>query len=1027
MSHKLNKLYRITIILLALLLAVPNLVLEYAHALPGSGTLQDPYRISTRAELVEFLDSSSNFSGQHVVLTADIVVNSMNADRTVFNSRNKVNPKSDFKGTFDGRGYEIIGLDIKEADAGWFASANDEVGLFRKLSGGAVIKDVRVSGSVEGGKKGFLGGSDSSRIGGIAGVMEGAATIVQNCSFVGIAKAAGTGGYVGGIAGEFKDGTIENCDVGGGSSYNATITGTNYIGGIAGSQNGTLIDCSFSGSVQATGNAVGGITGDAKGGRIERSWAAGDVKGSAQVGGIAGSQNCTLIDCNFSGSVQATGNTAGGIAGEFVGGTIENCDVGSSSRNAAITGTNYVGGIAGAQSGTIIDCAFSGSVEAGNKDAGGITGDAKTGKIESCSVDATIKGKTEVGGIAGKTANNFLIKYCEVKQTSSVEGTITTGTSTMAGGIAGLHAGKICNSVNSGYVKGRGRIGGIAGELSTSGIISNSLNNATVEVTATTGSAGGIAGYTATSSTNSVMQKNVNLGTVTGNSNSKGSIGGFPRTNVGSNLKWNYYRYYSGAPTAYTGSKADYGAAYDWAGAPVGSNHPDHTAYAGLSWVGLIVNPPDNYLNKDTGSPCGGNAFYLDPANNWLPMVNLSGDGPPAMPAIVRVTAGKQYAMPSNPWSSSELPITGDSAFTASYEFLMNIGCAPADLVLSLDQNNTAVPLPVGTSVIIAAKGAFYYYNVSVAQNALRLGDFYQMGTLTTPYSGPSMGGQDDKEYVVIFDFAGVDPDHRLPNGSYKVLLRPPQAMRLAEDAKVLVTAKQVFDYDYLNPVNGFRIKLNANPAAANGYDHQIGTKPIVLEFYLTDGIGGPRWPLPVGSTINGIPVTAVVPYHILPISLTNYNDYTILLPPGMQKDNLYANGIAYASEDASRPRGGHILKQDIGIIEFTAPEVYALKTSVAFMSRYLDRMDTAQNVSVSFESLGSSTSLRTTLQRKVDGVYIDVPGHVNSPVLLQLNATSFSLIVPAGSPKGTYRFIISLHDSNGLKRAQTIENIIIK
>ena len=99
-----------------------------------------------------------------------------------------------------------------------------------------------------------------------------------------LTKASVTGGnYVGGIAGQ-NDGTVENCSV------NGTVTGKGFTdtGGIAGSNYGTISGCSAEGTVTGSVN-VGGIAGGSYlGVTIEGCHSTAAVSGSSTVGGVVG-------------------------------------------------------------------------------------------------------------------------------------------------------------------------------------------------------------------------------------------------------------------------------------------------------------------------------------------------------------------------------------------------------------------------------------------------------------------------------------------------------------------------------------------------------------------------------------------------------------------------------------------------------------------------------------------------------------------------------------------------------------------
>ena len=168
--------------------------------------------------------------------------------------------------------------------------------------------------------------------------------------------------YVGGIAGQ-TDGTVENCSV------NGTVTGQNQTGGIVGRNFSTISGCSAEGTV--TGNTnVGGIsglcvpnydtgTGSLIGSTIEGCHSTAAVSGISSVGGVVGNlgNGCSLMACYSTGDVTATITDGyahvGGVVGINSQGTVTACyhatgEITSlgGSRIGGIVGENYIGTVA---------------------------------------------------------------------------------------------------------------------------------------------------------------------------------------------------------------------------------------------------------------------------------------------------------------------------------------------------------------------------------------------------------------------------------------------------------------------------------------------------------------------------------------------------------------------------------------------------------------------------------------------------------------------------------------------------------
>ena len=182
-----------------------------------------------------------------------------------------------FTAIFNGAGHTIKNLYSRGSDAG-----SRNVGLFRLLGSGAVIRDVGV---IDAGVYGGSGGDD--RVGGLVGYNNGGRIIVSHA----------TG----------------NANGGAGNS--------DRVGGLVGYNNGGTITASY-----ATGNAnggdgnndrVGGLLGQNEDGVLTAIFATGNVDGGAdndQVGGLVG-ENEGAIRASY-----ATGNVGGGAGNDQVGG-----------------------------------------------------------------------------------------------------------------------------------------------------------------------------------------------------------------------------------------------------------------------------------------------------------------------------------------------------------------------------------------------------------------------------------------------------------------------------------------------------------------------------------------------------------------------------------------------------------------------------------------------------------------------------------------------------------------------------------
>ena len=267
--------------------------------------------------------------------------------------------------------------------------------------------------------------------------------------------------FVGGIVG-LNYGKIENC------SNNLKITAKNDCGGIVGYQvAGTITKCSNRGEVTTNNYQAGGIVGRKYAGTVAECSNSGIItadKGNA--GGISGDQeNGTITGCSNSGEIITKGSQAGGIAGTLGAGTIENC-----SNNGTITANEQMaGGIAGNQiAETIENCSNNGTITANTQMAGGIAGYQVAGTIKNCANASSIIAKAEIGrGIAGG-----IVGLQSGGETYNVynSGNVTTAnfsdsTVDAVGGIVGYQkAGTISKAYNKGELTGGEATGGIIGQ-----------------------------------------------------------------------------------------------------------------------------------------------------------------------------------------------------------------------------------------------------------------------------------------------------------------------------------------------------------------------------------------------------------------------------------------------------------------------------------------------------------------------------------------------------------------------------------
>ncbi|MGN0596189.1 MAG: GLUG motif-containing protein [Ruminiclostridium sp.] len=173
-----------------------------------------------------------------------------------------------------------------------------------------------------------------------------------------------------------------------------------------------------------------------------------------QIGGIAGNNSGRIVNCSFSGSINAE-SEVGGIAGRNnPGGLISNC-----TSSALMQGVSYTGGICGYNEGTIVNCSNEGGVNIYEKevklDIADIDFSSLTASPEN--EENVVTGQSDTGGICGFSSG--IIQSC--KNTGTV-GYQHVGYN--VGGIAGRQCGYINGCENYGEIYGRKDCGGIVGQ-----------------------------------------------------------------------------------------------------------------------------------------------------------------------------------------------------------------------------------------------------------------------------------------------------------------------------------------------------------------------------------------------------------------------------------------------------------------------------------------------------------------------------------------------------------------------------------
>lgn len=176
------------------------------------------------------------------------------------------------------------------------------------------------------------------------------------------------------------------------------------VGAIAGSNGGTIKNCTFNGTVSGT-EQIGGIAGINKAASvIENCTVSGTIHGNHYIGGIAGVNKGVVRQCTNEAKV----NTE--VEHNSLAMSLDMVD--SFGNKESIDSATNIGGIAGTSNGVIRECYNKENV--GYKkmgyNVGGIAG-SHNGYLVDCMNYAKIEGSDGVGGIVGQFRPNMVLKF----------------------------------------------------------------------------------------------------------------------------------------------------------------------------------------------------------------------------------------------------------------------------------------------------------------------------------------------------------------------------------------------------------------------------------------------------------------------------------------------------------------------------------------------------------------------------------------------------------------------------------------
>ncbi len=169
----------------------------------------------------------------------------------------------------------------------------------------------------------------------VGGLVGSGNDVIENCSLLGTSQINGAEA-AGGIVGSTSK-SVQNCVAKGEITITTNPQFGSYSGGIAGKANGGAIECGFEGVSVNGAYYVGGVTGE---GSCTRCYCMGSVKGVQYTGGVSGSSSCT--DCYCIGTVYGSQIVRGITASSVLEEEVRNCYFcGDISANVGVYGICY--------------------------------------------------------------------------------------------------------------------------------------------------------------------------------------------------------------------------------------------------------------------------------------------------------------------------------------------------------------------------------------------------------------------------------------------------------------------------------------------------------------------------------------------------------------------------------------------------------------------------------------------------------------------------------------------------------------
>lgn len=299
---------------------------------------------------------------------------------------------------------DIWGTSVSNGGTGWVPVGNQSAYFQGSLEGNNfTISNLYINSSATGG------------LGLFGGIFNGD---VSNLNVSGTITGGSTTQYVGMLVGDLNVNSLAN-----NISTSGSVTGNDFIGGIAGSLTGGITGSHNLATINAIGTTpsnIGGIAGYYSGSALNTSYNLGNiiaVDGAVAIGGIAGNTNGGTITTSYNGGNITTGSSSNRVGGIL--GLNQNTATVSNTYNygtitAGSSSTN-IGGLVGSNTNSsLINSYNSGIVNATGATVGAVIGNYASGTLTNnfwdseTSNQASGIGNTSNAGVTAKTTAQMM-------------------------------------------------------------------------------------------------------------------------------------------------------------------------------------------------------------------------------------------------------------------------------------------------------------------------------------------------------------------------------------------------------------------------------------------------------------------------------------------------------------------------------------------------------------------------------------------------------------------------------------------